>query len=565
MAIETAAISGQRRLPLLTTASSTTLAHRVSRVEGRHNFSNPTRPSSMALNQTMPARIQMSSAMLITPDQIPIASELIDGHWLASYITKPDPISTVDLTEILKTIENTINITFYESGGIPASTNQASEYRDGSWRRDDAIMAIAMLLAANLETERSGDRQELIQRAKQELIAMAKYDNTPFHRGQFTSFLFLNNRGLAKEKFRTDIQGLPRAKYSIDANGALGEYYDWGHHQLDGLGTSLFAYFHAANQGFIELKDIDKVLTEQNPENGADSLFSVALHFLHEIEYWDQIDVGPWESFPAHKRASSVGICLAAFKEAKKYFDDRGWELEKTITVNSNVNLKQILEEGIRNGEAVINERIPSDGKLAVETDQIPSDSALALLLLLNPGLNEAQENAILQRVYENIGEYGIRRMGDEIDAFMGENYALNPNGRGKWSVIYPGHKAAQWTLFDPILATHYYRKFIKSGGNDENSFNLADKHFKRTLSQITKHDYQIEQFINPLEKRTVEIPAGILPEARWKRKDEHGETWLPNTNSPLQMAHGVFAIMMAEATRAIELKESGAEHALAA
>ncbi len=552
MAVEA---TGRRNIPLLRTARNV--------VTGRNLAGTSTTRSAPSFSSTNPGRANsLVPAKIITPDKIPIARELTEGHWLEGYITKSDTISSSELERILETVESTIHITLYENGAIPASPNAASEYRDGSWRRDNAIMMIAFMLASSIEIETSGDRSELVQRVKRELTEMAKYDNDPFHRGHFTSFFFLSsdpgeNRRRAKEKFVKDVSGLPRAKHSINGNGGLGEYSDWGHHQLDSIGAYLYAYFFAANQGIIDLKELDKTLTEQNSENAEDSLFSVALHFLNEIEYWDETDVGPWESRPANKRASSVGMCLAALKEAKKYFDNRNWDPEKIIKISHSVNLRQIIDKGIENGEAVINERVPSDGRPAIETNDIPSDSALAFLLLFNPELNEAQENAILQRVYENMGEYGIRRMGDQIDAFMGENYALNPNGQGKWSIIHSEHKAAQWTLFDPILATHYYKKYLKSEGRDIESFLLADKHLKRTLSQITKHDYEIEQFVSPHERITVKIPVGVLPEARWKRKDEHGETWLPNTNSPLQMAHGVFAIMIAEATKALQLKES--------
>ena len=562
------ALTNSKRVPLLRTARSfaTRRDNNCSTVP-RFTASFP------LANSQMPAWVTSTlnnSAELITLDQIPIASELVEGHWLREHIIKPEPISTsAELGEILETIENTIDITVYEGGAIPASPNVASEYRYGSWRRDNAIMTVGMTLAALLEPEGSGNRAELVQKVREELTAMASYDNESFQRGHFTSFFFLNsdpseNKRLAKEKFEHDINGLPRAKHSI-INGKLGEYFEWGHHQLDGLGAYLYAFFFAANQGIIDLKELDGILTGQNPENGEDSLFSVALHFLHEIGYSDVTDVGPWENKPGRKRASSVNLCLAAFKEAKKYFESKSWNPNETIAVNPNVNLKQIIEEGIEKGDAVKNERIPSDGKPAVETDEIPCDSALALSLLFDPGLNEIQQDAIVKRLIENMGEYGIRRMPDELDAFFGENFASNPNGDGKWSVIYPGHKAAQWTLFDPILAVHYYRKYLKSDGRDEKSFLLADRFMKRSLSQLTKHDYEIEFFINPLKKRTVPIPAGILPECRWRKKDGDKEEWLPNPNSPLQMAHGVFAIMMAEATRAIQLHESRINLSLAA
>lgn len=547
--------------------------NRIPLLKGRRDFVKKYPPSfqdsgKRGVIEFYRDRNALVTARITSPNQIPIAGELAEEHWLKDFILRESPIiSKSDVDKILETIENTIQISYFDNGAIQASPNPHSTYSFGTWRRDDAIMIHSFITAASVLE--GNDRNEILDKARKELIHWARFDNLPESRGRYTSFFFLNpdpgeNRKLAKERFKKDINGLPRALASITNDGGLGEYYDWGHNQLDAIGSMLYMYFYSANNGVIDLKELDEILNVQNPENREDSILSVGLHLLHEIEYWDQNDLGAWEKEMGNKRASSVGLCLSAFQEAKKYFESKGWNPNQTFKVNAGVDIKRIIEEGIKNGEATISERIPSDGRPAVETDAIQKDSALAFLLLFNPNLNKKQEEAILNTVYELMGDYGFKRMPDNVDAFMGEDHTDNPHG-GIWSDLNkPNHSAAQWTLFDPILAGYYYKRYTDSEGLDENSFLLADKHLKRTLSQITKHDYNVEQFYETIrdgrkvtEKGNVFIPAGTLPEARFKKNNSSGSSeWLPNRNSPLQMSHAVLSNMMVELAKAIELKQ---------
>jgi hypothetical protein len=178
------------------------------------------------------------------------------------------------------------------------------------------------------------------------------------------------------------------------------------------------------------------------------------------------VDLGPWEKVPQHGRASGIGICLAAFKEAQKYFTDRQWDSEKTCTVDPQVDLKKILAEGIKSGERSLEHRIPQDGSQAIETKEMPIDAALSLLLLFNPGLNNNQEAAILNAMEPLIGSYGIRRMPNRVDLFMGQNHNTNHKEGSIWGVDGPSHEAAQWTMFDPILANYHYQRYLASEGD---------------------------------------------------------------------------------------------------
>ena len=246
--------AGLKTFPILAPAKSAATNGNSSNGKRKLRDSSPAAAHTQTTSGKNLATVTLTQPV-ISPSQIPIAQDLIEGHWLRDYITKESPIETsVDLNDILKTIENTIDIKSTDGGGIPASTNEASEYKDRAWRRDAAIVDLAMFKASDLETERPGDREDLIRRAVNRITQQAMYDNQPFHRGHFTSFFFLHsapaiNRQMAKEKYRRDINGLPRQVASITADGGLGEYFDWGHNQNDGLGADHSVVFHAANTG----------------------------------------------------------------------------------------------------------------------------------------------------------------------------------------------------------------------------------------------------------------------------------------------------------------------------
>lgn len=545
-------VTNVRVLPLATPLKARKLSINPNRMSGL--LINPTHPSGKP--PIIPIQIaQTNLDGIASINSIPISNELATGHYLERFIRKENPISSSDIEYFLDKIN--LNLTYYENGGIPASPNDASEYNRKSWRRDNAIVIHSMFRAA---ADCQADKLEVIERAKVELTRIASFDTQPFHRGHFTSFLW-PDQWSAKSRYSVDVNGLPRVMSSINQDGYLDDYHDWAHNQLDSLGSWLFTVFHAANSGELNLKELDNQLSEQNPENKLDSIFSVAIQFLNKIEYWDQIDKGPWEKVDGHRRASSIGICLAAFKEAKKYFERNGWDREKVINIHPNVDLKKMLEDGIKYGDEALAYRIPSDGRKAVETNEIPNDSALAFLLLINPGLSEVQETAILKTLYGLMGEVGFKRMEDHIDTYMGMNYADNPDGLGKWSAPTPDHKAAEWTLFDHILAIHFYRKFREkcetSGIIDKELFLRADKHFKRSLAQITRYDYNYKKFVNKYEKKQVFVQGGSVPEAYWLRKNESGKEWLPNENSPLLMANATFTMMLSEAIDSIKLWQS--------
>ena len=529
--------------------------------------------TQVSLNERMafPAREEVRA---YSAADLTISPKLLKLHWLEQQIKSPEPIMNMaEVRMILETVERTLNIQSLAGGAIPASINPSSSYSQGSWRRDNAVMQLAMMATATtVNGENCAEAKAML---VNQLIASAMFDNRPDQRPRFTEILFADPAS-AYSRFHADVLNLPRNKAGIGKQGEMTDFREWGHNQLDGFGASAYSVFRAANKQLIDLRQLDSMLDSQNEHNKADSIFSVQLQFLHKIRFWEQKDLGPWEKVNGVGRACSVGICLAAFKEARKYFADRDWNFQGTCHVHPGVDLRAIINESISKGEEALKKRIPMDGRLAVESDEQAEDAALSFLFLFNPGLAPEQEAAILGTITSLIGPFGIRRMPDSADLFMGENHNLND---GIWGIDHPQHKAAQWTLFDPILAAHFYKKFTKSDGKDLHSLMLADKHMKRTLSQVTKRHHEVDYQKDSGRSRAF-IPAGTLPEARFLvhsdkvqvrheanlhkgfihhlditgRQGKLEHRWVPNENSPLQMAHAAFFIMIAEQMRAIDV-----------
>lgn len=478
---------------------------------------------------------------------IPLSKPFIEGHPLWSYILKTTPIDFSDIEKIVNQIN--FHMAYYSNTGtMPASTNPKSGYREFAWTRDMAIKALSLSEIGDIEN------------AEKVVNSLAKFYGRLEERGRFTAFFWDKN---PKSKYRSDDKlSLPQIRAYIYENGEMTESpQGWLHNQLDAIGMWLWVTFKLANENKIKLGDIDKRLVETvNHQNGEDSIFSVALSFLNRIEFWDQIDVGPWEDYGGYKRASSLGICLAAFKEAKNYFENRDWN---SITIWNKSKLKAELENGIRNGEWALKDRIPEDGREAVETDTNlfqKYDSALIFLLYpFNPGLSPSQEVAVLNTVYgHRMGEVGFSRR--DHDNYVGMDYPYNDFSEGIYSNTFAhNYKAAEWSLFDPLLAAFYYKKYVNSKGKNEESLLLADKHLKRSLAQVTKgkDSYTKSYWVHGTGRKSeyIEIQNRIVPEAYWY--DTHEQRWRANENSPLLMAEAAYLMMFKEAAGALALRKA--------
>lgn len=502
---------------------------------------------ALLLRATLPAvdRTQFSrgnETRIVELTDIPVerltpAPELVRGHHLRDFIDRNEVLGGRDIESILSRVELIIRV--YGTGTIPASTNPASHYATHAWTRDAAVCAFAMI--------RSGRAIEGLDA----LAHLATFYNRPEERNKFLRFHYHQE---ASDLYRSpDSSNHPHIKGLIDSvTRRMVRYeYPWAHNQLDAIGMWLFATFRSANEQLLDLTKLDRELTGKiNGDNVHDSIFCVALKFLNRVRYFDQHDTGPWEDCNLPRRATSIGSCLAAFREAKTFFERHGYgDWSKGYPAGAG-SLRDELEEAIAEGTVALHSRIDPSGKFAVENDRFLSDSSLSFLLHpFNPGLNRAQEDAIVRALYrDRMGEVGFSRRDD--DDYVGMNYIRYS---GVMSDLgQRDYRAAEWTLFDPLLASFFYERFAASGGIDTPALTLADRHTKRALSQITK---DIDVF-SKKDGTVVTVPQGVIPEAYWYDTDI--KRWRPNENTPLPMSAAAYTFMFESARRALAVHGSG-------
>lgn len=545
---------GKRMLKQLSGFNRASLLH--SGLPNRGNISVARNGASKGALPNIPGFNNLVHGRLFSDD----FREFIKGHKLEELILRPlDQLISTD--EITKQIVANVNFDLgvYESGSIPASTNPMSTYSKFGWTRDIANKIIAMIETGCYEEAIKG------------VYCLAEFYNQKEQRDILTSYHWYtkDNSYEPAERYRNGKGGHVPIRAAINEQGRLVKSdHPWAHNQLDAIGAWLYVTFHLANVLANPLnpdhrphllKELDEHLNKNiNGENRIDSIFSVAFKTLNRIRCWDNYDVGAWEDISAYKRASSIGICLAATKEAKKYFGDHDWN---TVQICDENNFHREIDNLIENCQKSLNERIPKDGREAIECDAFPSDSALSFLLYpYNPGLEPGQELAILRTLYNNrIGDIGFTRR--DMDNYVGMNYNSNIRSEELYSNLYvPDYKAAEWTLFDSNLATFFLEKVEKKltteGIVDRESLELSEFHFRRVLAQINKSDdTYIKRFYVPsgetMREQTIHTKKGQIPEAYFYDSfytEEDGSThgrWRANENTPLLWAEANFLIML--------------------
>lgn len=485
-----------------------------------------------------PRAYQQKSTLKISPLDLPLYLPMAVRHPFSKYIRKSDFVSSSDLNSILRDLSLAFQL--YESGAIPAAVNSATDYSQHSWTRDTAIVAYCLALTNHL-TE-----------SYQAISSLAVFYGRREQRDRFISFHYHENP-YEKYRFGNPTLELPHIRARIDESGRMTESdQDWSHSQLDAIGMWLFVTFRLANNGLLDIKALDtEITTGINPDNELDSIFCVALKFLDRIRFWHQHDHGPWEDRLEPSRASSVGIGIAALKEAIQYFEsDRAPKINFYQSEQSPPFCEQ-LYSALKEAGVVLEARLPRTGAYALETEAYPADSALSFLLYpFNPGLNLQQEQAILRALYKNrMGEIGFTRR--DSDEYVGQDYIYRKDHPVYCDPDQPLYRAAQWTLFDPLIAAYYYNRYIRSNALDTESYAFANRHLKRSLLQITKSK---DSYRKAYDGRNVSIPKGRVPEAYFF--DSRRNKWRANENSPLLMAEAAFAMMIERAGEATKLWE---------
>ena len=478
---------------------------------------------------------------------IPMCEQLVDGHPLEPFIRKVKPLSINDLHQVLSHPLLDLSLIGFKTGSVTAALNpqmrsfegahHCEDYSRNMWTRDSIITATALNRAGFSDV------------AEQIIKNLWSFTGGQDHRGKILQFHW----GSPEERRRLFLDGNngPHVKFSVGNHGELNFCdHDWGHQQLDALGAMVWAPYRFANQDArygqigndprFDLRSIDP------DQNAKDSILPATIKMFFGAGVHNTLDYGPWEDIREWRRATSVGIVVAGLHEAKIFHEREGWEHlpAEYGGVQDGAAFREQLEETLERCTQTVEDRIPQSG-YATECDRRPCDSAMALLLYpFDCNLKIERQNTILRTVYRNMGEAGFRRWEmDERegpDRYVGQDYFQNPDkgDRGEFAARSSDMRPAEWSLFDPLLAAYFYRRFVESGAREVESFVYADRHMKRAISFITPRP----ETLHVLGKgRDYQIPSGILPEAfAW---DSKREEWRANHNSPLLMAQAALGL----------------------
>lgn len=499
--------------------------------------------------------------------QIPISSQLLNAHPLAEYIGKSTPLSSFDIKAILASSHLDLSISGYHGGAVAAAVPSKQDWNDprrydrNVWLRDWALNFFAFHRAGH-----RGQSHAMIDNVFQFL-------GSSEHRGNITGMHFQDSDPATR--FANN-ERIPHTKFSIDANGKLTWCTtDWAHQQIDALTASIGAVYRAAN---IESKQELKVdgalrldLRRIDPMQGhCEHILPAMVKALKGIRIWDARDVGPWEDYFQHQRATGNGLATSMTREIKEFHERCGWNFLNVEYGEKNGHRlfkKDVADLGYRCKE-VLDRRIPESG-FAIECNGRPHDAAMLLLLYpFKADLSSLQEYSILRTAYANMGEVGFSRfiatldqdipagfdghpseLAGTPDTFVGQDYHhnLDPNAYGEFAPVVKDYKAAQWSLFDPLLAGYYFRRFVESGGIDTEAYLYGDRHLKRSLAFITKEDTELVVAGKGSEGRFI-IPKGSLPEAMmWDSKQGK---FLHNHNN-LLMSRAALALALERAIEA--------------
>jgi phosphorylase kinase alpha/beta subunit len=381
--------------------------------------------------------------------------------------------------------QGTFDFQPYSSGLYPATSSEESEkgrYRY-AWVRDNVHVAHALL--------RAGRAKEAVPVVR----ALVQYFET--HAERFEACI----------DGRVDIED-PMNRPHVRVNGeTLEEVTEtWPHAQNDAHGLFLWITGMIVREGLL---GFDPALYK---------VISRTIRFLIAIRFFEDSDSGAWEERRA-VRASSIGAVCAGLV----LWRDELHNLDHTLAHS----IDHVLEEGM----SALNSIVPFETR----TEGCEREYDSALLFLVEPlGIvSDAQADMLVERIRTHLmGEKGISRY--KKDAFWGPNYQTLPSDlrtsdasegasfREKYAV---SGKEAQWTIFDPLLALHFAKRYQKYGHPEHAE--LSAIHLNRTLAMLV---------------RTQENKL-LLPELYYYKED----VLVPNTIVPLYWAQANLLLALSE------------------
>ncbi|MEB3314865.1 MAG: hypothetical protein VKK32_01455 [Candidatus Melainabacteria bacterium] len=356
--------------------------------------------------------------------------------------------------------------------------------------------------------------------------------------------------------------------------------HPWGHQQLDAYGYFLQELTILAKNGKFDLKEFDnKVKKGKNHENSESTLVAM-VRMLKNIRYEDNYDLGAWESHWQKARLSSIAAVVSGLVSVQEYYESRK-DTEVPNIDNPRIGLNRQrfeheLETAIKQGKDTIQKRLNEE--IIQEIPEIKgtqearnADAALLFMLAIaDPekiGITREQEKKILNSVYSLMGELGFRRFED--DNYMSRDWISNKynrehNHNGEFGDLKNPKDAAEWSMFDPYLASVNYRLFLRSvkelATPDWAAYARADAHAKRTLAHITPDNFVYERKIYQANghgeireaKVNNHIPAQKVLESYFRvSREDGGYNYMPGENEGLNWTKAAMKQMLEIGERA--------------
>jgi hypothetical protein len=480
-----------------------------------------------------------------TPEEVTVSGRLAkESHPLYKFIAKPVPLKPHDFEQILDGDKINLKISMHGTGAIPASEGLTHQ---SAWTRDMAAVGLGWTGLGDMKNA--------------SLVAQCLYKacSTPSQREKINRYLQPlsrdERRGMWMPTDQDALKWVPHVKFAINDMKELIDNKDaWGMQQLDAFGYKLLLIGKLLEAGAIDINAIDK---EMDPDEKSESTVVALSRMLKNLEFWDDLgDLGAWENLVHSGRLSSVAAALSGIVSIRDYVEkyvNENDELPFKLSSehDPNYGLKNFVEEmndAINKTTTVLRERISFNSGVHEVKDDRKYDAALAFTLVLSDadkiGLNRKQKLAVLRSVYGLMGETGFKRF--NYDPYMGKNWNKNPisefNPKGESSdPNQDNYRSAEWSMFDPYLATINYKLFEQSiklndsegTAIDFDSFYRADMHIRRTLAAVTPEDVEYERILGNGNTHKVEVPKGEVQEAWWYSQESSNEKglWLPGEN----------------------------------
>lgn len=488
---------------------------------------------------------------------------------LEKFIFKQNLLSPKDYQEIARELQETLKIPIHKD--LAYASNGGTH--QSVWVRDMAAIAQAK--------RSTGDLMEEYLAGKMMNALYAAY-NSHNERQKMHGLNGVNGQSNWAPEDGNANRTVMSTKFSVNDQGDLTDLdHPWGHQQLDAFGYFLNELTTLAKKGTFDLKakDIDARAKHGVPENEESSLVGM-VRMLKNVNYTDTNDLGAWESHWQKGRLSSIAAVVSGLVSVKEYMQNKSDnEIPKIDNPEIYLNRQRFeheLDQAIAQGKELIQRRLNEEilhevpfieGKQAART----ADAAMLFMLsIADPekiGISAQQEKKILESIYTLMGKLGFRRFAD--DNYMSKDWHVNhcdpeQNHNGEFGKLEKPEDAAEWSMFDPYLATVNFNIFMRSVDNlntpDWAAFARADQHVRRALTHVTPEHFSFDR--NNCEYGedgghqcniiTNHIKPQQVLEAHFKITDKNGnEAYMPGENVGLNWTKAAMSQMLSAGAKA--------------